>query len=125
MNYSINERYNCIVFEFTGNLMGGPDATQFNEELHDLIDQNKTEIVADLSNVKFMNSSGLGILIGGLTTMRKAGGDLRIAGANKRIESLLMVTKLITVFKSYQDVEAAVESFREDEDKEKTGEKES
>jgi anti-sigma B factor antagonist len=113
MNYSINERYNCIVIEFSGNLMGGPDANRFNEDLHDLIDEDKKEVVADLSNVKFMNSSGLGILIGGLTTMRNAGGDLRIAGADKRIKSLLMVTKLITVFNSYRTVEKAVDSFDE------------
>lgn len=114
MNYSINERYNCILIEFNGDLMGGPDANKFNEDLHDLIDQDKKEVVADLSNVKFMNSSGLGILIGGLTTMRNAGGDLRIAGADKRIESLLMVTKLITVFNSYRTVEEAIESYEED-----------
>jgi len=115
MNYSIKERYNCIVIEFSGNLMGGPDATKFNDKLHELIDKGRKEIVADLSSVKFMNSSGLGILIGGLTTMRNAGGDLRIAGANKRIESLLMVTKLITVFESYRTVEEAVESYSEKE----------
>lgn len=113
MNYSINERYNCIVFEFSGKLMGGPDATEFNDKLHELIDEGRKEVVADLSGVKFMNSSGLGILIGGLTTMRNAGGDLRIAGADQRIESLLMVTKLITVFESYRTVEEAVESFQE------------
>jgi anti-sigma B factor antagonist len=113
MNYTINERYNCILIEFSGDLMGGPDANKFNEDLHDLIDQDKLEVVADLSNVKFMNSSGLGILIGGLTTMRNAGGDLRIAGADKRIESLLMVTKLLTVFNSYRTVEEAIESYEE------------
>ena len=80
-----------------------------------MIDKGQKEIVADLSNVKFMNSSGLGILIGGLTTMRNAGGDLRIAGANKKIESLLMITKLSTVFESYRTVEEAVKSFEEEE----------
>lgn len=114
MNYSIKEKYNCIVLEFSGKLMGGPDATDFNDKLHELIDQGKKEIVADLGNVKFMNSSGLGILIGGLTTMRNAGGDLRIAGADKKIESLLMVTKLITVFESYRTVEEAINSYDED-----------
>lgn len=118
MNYSIEERYNCIVFEFSGDLMGGPDATKFNDKLHELIDKGRTEVVADLSSVKFMNSSGLGILIGGLTTMRNAGGDLRIAGADKRIESLLMVTKLITVFNSYRTVEEAVKSYHEEETEE-------
>lgn len=113
MNYTINERYNCILIEFNGDLMGGPDASKFNEDLHDLIEKDQKEIVADLSNVKFMNSSGLGILIGGLTTMRNAGGDLRIAGADKRIESLLMVTKLLTVFNSYRTVDEAVQSYED------------
>jgi len=67
-----------------------------------------------LFKVKFMNSSGLGMLIGGLTTMRKAGGDLRIANATDKIESLLVVTKLITVFKHFHSVDKAVESFKED-----------
>lgn len=114
MNYTINERYNCILIEFNGDLMGGPDASKFNDDLHDLIEKDQKEVVADLSNVKFMNSSGLGILIGGLTTMRNAGGDLRIAGADKRIESLLMVTKLLTVFNSYRTVDEAVKSYEED-----------
>lgn len=116
MNYNIEERYNCIVIEFSGNLMGGPDASEFNDKLHELIDKDRKEIVADLSDVKFMNSSGLGILIGGLTTMKKAGGDLRIAGADKRIESLLMVTKLLTVFNSYRTVEEAVESYQDEKE---------
>lgn len=98
--------------------MGGPDATEFNDELHDLIEKGQKEVVADLSDVKYMNSSGLGVLIGGLTTMRNAGGDLRIAGADQRIESLLMVTKLITVFNHYRTVEEAVESFKEDTEEE-------
>lgn len=115
MKYDITERYGCVNLEFQGKLMGGPDATEFNETLHKLIEEDKKEIVADLSNVTFMNSSGLGILIGGLTTMRNAGGDLRIAGASKRIESLLMVTKLITVFDSYRTVEEAVKSYQEEE----------
>ncbi len=47
MNYTINERYNCIIFEFSGDLMGGPDATKFNEKLHELIDQDRKEIICE------------------------------------------------------------------------------
>lgn len=118
MNFNVSERYNCVVIEFKGNVMGGPDAVKLNEKLHELIDEGKTNIVADLGKVKFMNSSGLGMLIGGLTTMRKAGGDLRIANATDKIESLLVVTKLITVFKHYKTLEAAVESYSDSESEE-------
>lgn len=118
MKYNIKERYNCVVLEFSGNIMGGPHAETFRNTLHELIEDGKKEIIADLSKVKFMNSSGLGLLIGGLTTMRNAGGDLVICEAGKKIESLLMVTKLITVFDHYRTLEEAVKSF---EDKEKIG----
>ena len=111
MSFNTSERYNSVVIEFKGNVMGGPDAVSLNEKLHELIEADKTNIVVDLGKVKFMNSSGLGMLIGGLTTMRKAGGDLRIANATDKIESLLVVTKLITVFKHYKSVEEAAESF--------------
>lgn len=116
MNININERYNCVVIELKGKVMGGPDAVNLNEKLHELIDKGQTNVVVDLSKVNFMNSSGLGMLIGGLTTMRKAGGDLRIANATDKIESLLVVTKLITVFKHFKSLDAAVESYSENEE---------
>ena len=115
MSFKVSERYNCVVIEFKGNVMGGPDAVSLNEKLHELIEQDKTNIVVNLSKVGFMNSSGLGMLIGGLTTMRKAGGDLRIANATDKIESLLVITKLITVFKHYKSLEEAIASFDEEE----------
>lgn len=115
MSFNISERYNCVVIEFKGNVMGGPDALNLNEKLHELIDQGKKNAVVDLSRVKFMNSSGLGMMIGALTTMRNAGGDLRIANATDKIESLLMITKLITVFDHYRSLDEAVESFSSQE----------
>jgi anti-sigma B factor antagonist len=100
------------LIELKGNVMGGPDASSLNEELHKLIDAGKKNIVVDLGEVKFMNSSGLGMLIGALTTVRNAGGQLKLARASEKIESLLVVTKLITVFEHYEKVDAAVNSFK-------------
>lgn len=113
MKYSVSERYNTVILTLKGNIMGGPAATAFHDEIKDLIDKDKTNVVADLSKVKFMNSSGLGILITSLTTLRNAGGDLKICGASDRIESLLMVTKLITVFDHHKNVDSAVEAFKD------------
>lgn len=113
MSFNVSERYNCAIIEFKGNVMGGPDAVSLNEKLHELIEKNNTNVVVNLSKVKFMNSSGLGMMIGALTTMRKAGGDLRIANATDKIESLLIITKLITVFKHYKSLDEAVDSFKE------------
>ncbi len=111
MKTNVSEKYGCVIIELKGNVMGGPKSEDFSNLLHSLINDGKINVVVDLGKVKFMNSSGLGLLIGGLTTMRKAGGDLRICRADNKIESLLIVTKLITVFKHFKSVDEAVKSF--------------
>ncbi|MEX0778676.1 MAG: STAS domain-containing protein [Balneolales bacterium] len=111
MKFNINENGNCTILTLKGNIMGGPETVSLNEKLHEVIDEGKKNVVVDLSRVKFMNSSGLGMLIGALTTMRNAGGDLRIANATDKIESLLIITKLITVFQHFRTLDEAVASF--------------
>lgn len=91
--------------------MGGPDAVSLNEKLHELIDEDKKNIVVDLSRVEMMNSSGLGMLIGALTTMRNSGGDLRIANPSPKIEELMSMTQLDSVFQNFNSTDEAVNSF--------------
>jgi len=100
-----------VVLELSGKIMGGPDATVINDKLHDLAESGRNKVVADLAKVNWMNSSGLGILISGLTTMRNAGGDLKLAAITDRIQSLLMITKLLTVFDTFETVDEAIASF--------------
>jgi len=111
MKIKTTEKYEAVVLELKGNVMGGDDTKEFNEVLHKLIDQGKTRVVIDLGAVKFMNSSGLGMLIGGLTTMKKAEGHLKLANVTEKIESLLIITKLIKIFESFDSVDEAVKSF--------------
>lgn len=100
-----------IVLQLSGKIMGGPDASLLNDKLHELIEAGKTKVVVDLGSVDWMNSSGLGILIGGLTTMRNSGGDLKLANITDRIQSLLMITKLLTVFETFETIEEATGTF--------------
>ena len=113
MNYNVEERYNSVVITLKGNVMGGPDGSKLHDTLHELKEGGKTNVVVDLSKVKFMNSSGLGMLISAMTTMRNAGGDLRLAKVADRIQSLLVITKLITVFKHFESVEEAAKSYED------------
>ncbi len=111
MKIKSTERYEAVVIELKGNVMGGDDTKDFNELLHKLIDEGKKQVVVDLSDVKFMNSSGIGMLISGLTTMKKAEGSMKLSGATDKIESLLVITKLITIFETFDDIEKAIGSF--------------
>lgn len=111
MKMTESESGGVVILELSGKIIGGPDATLLNDKLHELIEAGKTKIVANLKGVNWMNSSGLGILIGGLTTMRNSGGDLKLANITDRIQSLLMITKLLTVFESFDTIDQAIESF--------------
>lgn len=111
MSFKTSEVNNCAVIEFEGKVIGGPDAVSLNEKLHEFINTNKTNVIIDFGKVKFMNSSGLGMLISSLTTLRKAGGDLRIANQSEKIKELLEITQLASVFKQYSSVKEAAESF--------------
>jgi anti-sigma B factor antagonist len=107
----VEERGGVAVVALSGDLMGGPDGAALHDQLQQLKSAGRRQVVVDLDAVRFMNSSGLGMLIGALTTMRNAGGDLRLARVGERVQSLLMITKLAAVFQTYPTVEAAVGSF--------------
>jgi anti-sigma B factor antagonist len=111
MRVKTTEKYNAVVIELKGNVMGGDDTKAFNELLHKLIEEGKKNVIVDLGDVKFMNSSGLGMLIGGLTTMKKSEGQLKLAHVTDKIESLLIITKLITIFEHFKTIDEAVSSF--------------
>ena len=111
MKLTSRQTGDVMVLEPKGKIMGGPDATRLHDQLHEFIDQNKKKVVIDLAKVDWMNSTGLGILISGLTTLRNNGGELKLANVTQKIQSLLTITKLITVFESYDSVEDAVASF--------------
>jgi len=111
MKTKVSEKYNAVIIELKGNVMGGDDTKEFNELLHKLIDEGKKNVIVDLSDVKFMNSSGLGMLISGLTTMKRENGSLKLVKVTEKIESLLIITKLITIFESYESIEEAIKTF--------------
>ena len=111
MKLSHHEENGVMVIEPKGKIMGGPESTELHDFLHDLIDQGKKSVVIDLGKVDWMNSTGLGLLISGLTTIRKSGGELKLANVTDKIQSLLTITKLVTIFKSFETVDEAVKSF--------------
>ncbi len=112
MKFKTVQHGNVTVIEVAGNLMGGPDAATLNTKLHELIEAGKKQVVVDLSGVEFMNSSGLGLLIGSLTAMKNAGGTLKLANTSEKIAAVIKITKLTPIFESYRSVQEAVTSFK-------------
>ncbi len=105
------EKEGIVVLEPRGKIMGGPDATILHEKLHDCIEKGNKKVVIDLARVDWMNSTGLGILISGLTTLKNNDGEMKLANVTDKIQSLLTITKLVTVFESHDSVDGAISSF--------------
>jgi anti-sigma B factor antagonist len=99
------------ILHLSGKLMGGNETKEVHEKVKSLLADGLKKIVIDLSKVKWLNSSGLGMLISCLTSVTNAEGKLKIAGATEKVNSLFMITKLITVFDSYETVDRAVATF--------------
>ena len=99
------------VLDMSGKLMGGPDADLLSQAIQDTIAGERVKVVANLSEVSWINSTGIGILVRAYTTLKNAGGDLRLASLDKRVESIFVVTKLSTVLKAYASEEEALASF--------------
>ncbi len=112
MKFSTKELNNVTVVKMDGSMLGGPEASELNSALHKLLDAKKKHIVVDLSGVSLMNSSGLGMLIGAVTTMRNAGGDLKIAAATEKVIQVFKMTKVSNVIELHDLVKSAVESFK-------------
>ena len=111
MSVSVKEFGDVAVIELKGNLMGGPETLAIHEKVKELIGDSKIKVVIDLSKVKWMNSSGLGVMMGCLTSLKNAEGDLKLCGVTEKVKSLFMITKLITLFDTYDSTAEAVEAF--------------
>ena len=111
MKINLVEKYTAAILELKGDITGTTIDQEFSNTLHKLLAEGKKNIIIDLKETGFVNSSGLGMLIGGYTTMKNSGGDLKLANATQKIESLLVITKLTSVFTNYNSVDEAVKSF--------------
>jgi anti-sigma B factor antagonist len=112
MNFATETRGDVTIIALDGNLMGGPDAGILNSKLHEQLASGTKRFVLDLSKVQFINSSGLGLLIGGVNAVRAGGGKLLIAGASEKILALFTITKLQRVFEHHPTVDVAVTALK-------------
>lgn len=109
----INEKEfdEVIVLSLDGHLLGEPEITKVREKVHRVLEQRKRKIVLDLQKIDKINSSGLGMLMSVLSSIRSKGGELHLANITEHVGGLLALTKLVKVLKTYESVERAVKAF--------------
>lgn len=103
---------NVAVLSISGKMMGGTETDEVHEKVKSLIADKIKRVVIDLSKVKWMNSRGIGILMACFTSLKNEDGTMKVAGATEKVNSLLMLTQIITVFDHYETVDRALASFK-------------
>ena len=99
------------VIDAVGRITLGEGASSFRDTIRDLVAKGDRKILLNLAEVTYIDSSGIGELVAGFTTVTNQGGRLKLLSLTKRIKDLLQITKLYTVFEVFEDEAEAVRSF--------------
>lgn len=101
------------ILTLSGKMMGGPETTALHDHIRGLLKDGMNKVVIDLGGVKWINSSGLGVLMAAMTTLKNANGQMKLANVTEKVESLLMITQLMRIFDTYDTVDRAVAVMNE------------
>ncbi|MCL6544062.1 MAG: STAS domain-containing protein [Bryobacteraceae bacterium] len=99
------------VVDVAGRITLGEGASALRENIRDLVAKGNKKILLNLSDVSYIDSSGIGELVSAYTTVTNQGGTLKLLGLTKRVKDLLQITKLYTVFEVFESEPIAVRSF--------------
>jgi anti-sigma B factor antagonist len=113
-NLNITERRNgnVTVLDLKGNIRLGEGNIELHNILRFLVEKGERRILLNLGEVSYIDSSGLGELVAGFTTLQKNGGELKLLRLTERVQELMFITKLLTVFDVFDNEQEAVNSFR-------------
>lgn len=100
------------IVDLSGRIALGEGSALLRKTVRDLLDGGKNRILLNLGDVNYIDSSGIGELVSGFTAVRNRSGELKLLNLTKKVNDLLQLTKLFTVFDVYSDEGTAVSSFR-------------
>jgi len=100
------------VVDASGRITLGDGSAMLRKTIRQLLEEQHTQIILNLADVDYIDSSGIGELVSGYTAVKSRGGELKLLHLTKKVHDLLQITKLFTVFEVYSDEGIAVRSFQ-------------
>ena len=113
MSVKLNTRQvgGVSVVDVAGRITLGEGSSALRDTLRDMVAKNNKKILLNLGDVSYIDSSGIGELVSGFTSVTNSGGQLKLLGLSKRVKDLLQITKLYTVFDVHEEEGSAIRSF--------------
>ena len=112
LNISERQAGDVTVLDLAGKITIGEGSVSLRSAIRRLIEEGKKKILLNLGQVSYVDSSGIGELVSSFTTINREGGQLKIVNLTQKIQDLLAITKLLTVFDVYDDEATALNSFK-------------
>ena len=103
---------NVTILDLKGKILSGEGIEELRQTIDATIKQNEKQLVLNFAEVPYLDSTGLGEVVRSYTTLKKAGGTIKIMNLTNKVQDLLSVTKLITVFETFENENDAVKSFK-------------
>jgi len=100
------------ILDMSGSVRIGEGSIAMRDAVRRLVNDGKRKVLLNLGGVNYMDSSGVGELIANYTTLKREGGQLKLLNLTDKIQSLLVITKLLTVFDAYDNEAEALSSFK-------------
>ena len=112
LNIKERQAGDVTVLDLEGKITIGEGSVALRNAIRRLIDEGKKKILLNLARVSYVDSSGIGELVSSFTTINREGGQLKLLNLTQKIQDLLAITKLLTVFDTYDDESRALNSYK-------------
>ena len=111
MKTRIRQANGVAIVDCRGRIVLGEECVVLRDTVRELLSNGQTKILLNLGDINYIDSSGIGELVGAFTTVRKQGGDIKLLNLTKKVHEVLQITKLYTVFDVKEDEAGAIKSF--------------
>ena len=111
LKINIRETADAAILDMSGRLSLGDAVADLRDSIREALASDQKNILLNLAEVSYIDSSGLGQLIGSYATVTNRGGQMKLLNLQKRVNDLMQITKLLTVFETYTNEEEALRSF--------------
>ena len=111
MKFLIEKKDDIVIVALKSSLEGGPDTYQIRDDVKAKLGEGERSFILDMKDAGFVNSTGIGVVVSMLSSVKSAGGTLKVSGVSERARRAFVTTGVLQLFDVYDDIDAAVKAF--------------